>query len=135
MNKRTVFDHITAFLIFASVTAASAFVFAFALYKTGHYDAVGGIAGGAVLSGSLGGAIYLKKRHSSSAALVGTGIFLASLVFLSLLTPRSVYTVPFLVPVCCAVGGVLPCLIGGKGAAKAKKRVSLPKRYRGKTKM
>lgn len=135
MNKRTVFDHITAFLIFASVTAASAFVFAFALYKTGHYDAVGAGAGGAVLLGSLGGSIYLKKRYSSSAVLAEVGIFLASLVFLSLLTPRSVHTVPFLVPVCCAVGGVLPCLAGGNSGAKPKKRVSLPKRYRGKNQM
>ena len=129
MKSKTVLSFVVSFIIFAAVTAASAFLLAFITYKSGAYGTAGAMAGVAVLCGSFCGALYIKKNSSFSTALpLNTGIFLSSLIIMALLTRRSPESVPFLVPVCCAVGGMLPCFMQEKASASHNVRKMLKKR-------
>ena len=129
MKTGTVLSFVVSFLIFAAVTAASSFLLAFVSYKSGAYGTAGAMAGIAVLCGSFCGSLFAKKNASvSSAALLSAGIFLSFLVILSLLTRRSSESVPFLVPVCCAAGGILPHFMPEKPSASHNVRKILKRR-------
>ncbi len=123
MKNLKLSDLVIAFAVSAAVTSAAAFLLAFAAYRIGSYDSVGSLAGIAVLAGSFCGSLYLKKRSTQTGILIGTGIFLGFLMILSLITVRSTYGIPFLVPVCAAVGGILPFFMTERQPAKNVKRM------------